>query len=173
MQSRHQTPMRDAMRALGDALEQQRAMSRPPAALFLPDRAVLDAIADALEAEPPEPAVDAAASTDPVPDDDSRPTPSVEEATSPLSRDELCDELVERISRPDYGSIKGLAEHYAPNLIRLRLMRKDPQPSTALRAFQRLLRSHVYPRIPEDLLPSHIAAGRKSGGLRRPPSHRT
>jgi hypothetical protein len=133
------------------------------------DQEVLDAIADAIGIERPERLARPAPSAVPAFDRQRQlPATATESATTQLSKKDLCDGLVERIPRRDYGSIQALAEHHRPDLIRLGLMREDPAPGTVKRAFHRLLSTHVYPRIPEHLLPPRIAAGRKSGSLRHP-----
>jgi hypothetical protein len=131
------------------------------------DEELLDAIADAIGIERPERLAHPAPTVVEAFDHPRQLSPApAEPATTHLSQEDLCDELVERIPRRDYGSIEALADHYAPDLIRLGLMREDPAPGTVKRAFQRLLSTHVYPPIPEQLLPPHVAAGRKSGSLR-------
>lgn len=131
------------------------------------DQEVLDAIAEGIGIERPERLAHPAPTVVEAFDHPRQlsPTPAEPEKTH-LSQEDLCDELVERIPRRDYGSMNALAEHYAPDLIRLGLMREGPAPGTVKRAFHRLLSTHVYARIPEHLLPPRIAAGRKSGSLR-------
>jgi hypothetical protein len=147
------------MRVIGAAVEAQ----------FRRDRVVLDALANAIGIEPPETLVHATAPADPALDDQRPPlaTPT-EPTTTPLSKQELCDELVDRITRHDYKSVSALAEHHTQDLIRLGLVREDSQPATVKRRFQDLVRTDVYPRIPEQLLPMHIATGRRIGRIRHP-----